>query len=307
MKKLHYLPLAALVLFTFSCDSDSETEDLKKEIAVSDDPVEVYQETKALIDLTQNLSSVGASAVPTDFDANSSFRVGNEFFCDFLEVFNSTEGCVSYAFTCTEDGDMLSTITYADGCTQAGEELSGTISVLTIDPFDVSKEEAKNIVTYDKLKIREGEINGTTTIIHDLLIQDAGLTMTSSDYSITKDGETIDIISSDTIFSGSILGEPPFTTSHDITFEATSSLGYAVTGVTTKELFSTSECKIDDTIDVFFPVEGTQELVVTGILGRDHELKLDYGNGTCDDTYTVTDEDGNVRTFDLRDDSEIIQ
>ncbi len=276
--------LIFIVSLLFSCrNNDNSTTPLA--------PDEIYTEETVSSGAFTNLSSlVNQNAVFSNSFGGRLETSALGFYKKYRESVNSitdnTCAVVKY-----EESSLSITIDYGDGCEVEGSFISGRITS-TISDYSISLTaiSLKMTVETENFFIDGTEISGTQVItstmsldggtinsINQTTVLKRGRITFPNKKTIAREGTWADVIT----FNEHT--EEDMQISRTGTSSGTNSGGTAYTSTITKALVMDSKCKLKDI--GFFPQSGTVSITLTA---RGDNIILDYGNGTCDETATVT-------------------
>tara|TARA_R110000796_G_scaffold37722_4_gene95333 strand:+ start:238487 stop:239350 length:864 start_codon:yes stop_codon:yes gene_type:complete len=278
MKKLNfYAAIAVTVITLWSCQKGDSSESQMSELSVSES-VEVMasvDEVEELID--QNIFYADSFLDFSGLTGKGDYHDRSGFFTT----------CATFEIV-TLENSVTVTISFDEGCTDCyGNEISGTITLMRTKENDTYN----SSITFTDLTINGYVVNGTKTYtrvaensngnpeitgtVDITIVTDAGIITKTGNKSVeVTAGSATDSYLDDEI---TITGSSIYTSADEIVISAE----------ITTPLVKLAECK--------YISQGIKEFTNNGAVSV-----LDYGDGTCDNTATLTDSDGVVTEIELR-------
>lgn len=310
LKYLSCLAISALLAFS-ACkkkEEDGPQEITRESVTKGNyDPNETPTERYLRIMRSLNASQSQSSQTTTSgMKTAKSAQAGNNI-CQLFNLQNSQTptGCFTRKIECEDNGNIIRYLyDYGNtGCDAGDQILVGKFiytfkGLYNFDEYDQDIDE-NQITTTNYQFINFGEVSspkynatGKQIITTDY---ETGETfgITEGTYEFISANEIIDIDLNATT-KGDAYG---IDTYNSTTINLKSDRGYTMTSETTTDLHYTSSCSInDETISTRLPISGKETIKIVEN-GKTVVLYGDYGDGECDDLYTITDEDGNVETI----------
>ncbi len=282
-------------------------------------PTEKYLRIMRTFSSTQSSTN---SAAEQGASSNTSAQKKAQFedidICSSIEQSFSdfdSEGCFKQYMECEEKGKIVRYVSdYGTvGCNAGDQILVGKIIYTFHDMFnmdfgipdeysdyaDYATKTAQSTTLNGEYEIigfgelSRPKVNGTGTNKTVGQADGSSVTDTEAEYEVIAANE---ILTADAHFeseSASTYASEDLTT-WEIFCE--SDKGYEIDMVTTSEILYKSECALNqETLDTRYPVKGTEKITITEN-GEVTVLDIDYGDGTCDMLFTITDKDGNTVT-----------
>ena len=268
--------LIMLILVFAACEKDQLRENDLDEQTV-DNFLSVNKKYQELKTITKDFHSFGFKKAKLKFFKSDSLNGDSTWFDDW-------ESCAEITQEILDDGGFKIVIDYGEeGCEEFGELIKGKITIIwRKENFNFTCTEI-----YENFSYGDVVINGTTTYTSsftDNMMSGDMVWEGSEDLTLTFGDEVITIKGK----FKEILTEESYTITEG-TYEFSSSKGYSFTYEITKPLVYLFSCE-----NVCIPVEGTEEISYTED-GETCNFVVDYGDGTCDNIYTVT---GNGETVE---------
>ena len=315
-KLISYLAFYGLFVFTACDKKDSEpteksnVEKVNREQITNGNynPNETTEERYFRI---KNLRDVLQGTTPGNEKSASGFKLlkQSQSVCSQiaagLEEENS-QNCEQASVDCRDGGAYVKVTTNygTEGCLYEGEMMVGEESIIYYDLFNLSEDDdlpsqfksELELVNYGEIVSPKVFAFGTANIYIDASTGELDNSEVDVDF---------EIISANEILKGDI-----FLTLKEQENEETGELisirtykrvynsdqGYSVIIETTEAVKNSNICNAMLATDEY-PISGNEKVTITE--GDSVEvLTVDYGDGSCDAVYTITDEDGNVTTME---------
>lgn len=296
-RKSILLGVLGALMFLAGCKGDDEgtTTVVVQEETEEDE----FQKINNVIQVARDL--VGSSS--TSFTATSA-KVATDSLefdlCSFYETaFEDVNGdqCFSFYVECVDGGAALKYVfDYGNGCSMAGETYTGIFACtfgLNYDNQDTVLYEFDNFgIDGDAITGSGVQVSAFDEVVFEIVVN------TTASYSIVSSEETITLDYSSEMTSGLE------STMLDMDYSGSSSKGFSFEGDASDITYKYECQEVYGFVSVIYPSSGTETFVITED-NQDVELVVDYGDGTCDDIYTITDEAGVTTSYSFKDDEPI--
>ncbi len=283
MKDMKKQLIYSLIIFIFAfaaCEKTQVTDNKVDEKTV-DNFLTVNKKYQDVKSITQNFRTFGLKKAKLKSFKSDSTSNDSTWVDDW-------ETCATITEMQLDNGGWQMIIDYGDeGCEEYGELVKGKITITwTETQSSFTGTEVYENLTYGDVVV-DGKVtySGSWTDMTNADFAWEGsedLVITSGDEQISLKGTFKEKMDNDfyIITEGS--------------YEYTSSKGYSFTYKITKPLVYNYSCE-----DAWIPVEGTEEISYTEN-GETADFTVDYGDGTCDNLYTVTS-DGETIEYNYED------
>lgn len=284
MKKLIIISLSLAMVALVSCDKDNDVTE-KKEAN--------FEKLKSL-----SLKSASVSKLKkSNAVANKSNMVSNTE-CWGDSTYYKYESCITPVRTVDSEGNVTLVYDYGtEGCKEYGSLIKGKFTIkyfkVNSDGVDPDKSTEKNYKTeekYENYSLDGFVMNGTMNM--SSIVQENKDIISVNEENIVytdPDGKTF---TSTSIYKD-IYNEDTYTVEKaDYNFEGE---GEIYKSKITKALVYNNKCE-----DSYIPVSGIEE-VYSKYEDQVEEFKIDYGNGTCDNKATIT-QNGETKEIDYSSD-----
>ncbi len=278
MKDMKRKIIYSLIIFIFAfaaCEKNQVTDNKVDETTV-DNFLTVNKKYQEVKNITKDFRTFGfkkakLKSFKSDSTSNDSTWVdGDSTWVDDWET------CATITDTTLEDGSWQMIIDYGtEGCDEYGELVKGKIIITwteTLSSYTATE-------VYENLTYGDATIDGTVTY------SGTWTDMTSADFSWEGSEDLVITFADEQITLKGTFKEKMDNESYTISegnYEFTSSKGYSYSYKITKPLVYNYSCE-----DAWIPVEGTEEISYTEN-EETTNFTVDYGDGTCDNLYTVT-------------------
>lgn len=278
MKDMKRKIIYSLIIFIFAfaaCEKNQVTDNKVDETTV-DNFLTVNKKYQEVKNITKDFRTFGfkkakLKSFKSDSTSNDSTWVdGDSTWVDDWET------CATITDTTLEDGSWQMIIDYGtEGCDEYGELVKGKITITwteTLSSYTATE-------VYENLTYGDATIDGTVTY------SGTWTDMTSADFSWEGSEDLVITFADEQITLKGTFKEKMDNESYTISegnYEFTSSKGYSYSYKITKPLVYNYSCE-----DAWIPVEGTEEISYTEN-EETTNFTVDYGDGTCDNLYTVT-------------------
>ncbi|MCF6242380.1 MAG: hypothetical protein L3J74_13655 [Bacteroidales bacterium] len=196
--------------------------------------------------------------------------------------------CATITDTVLEDGSWQTIIDYGEeGCDEYGELVKGKITITWTE----TQNSFTGTEVYENLSYGDITIDGTATYSSNWT------DMNSEDFAWEGSEDLVIDFGNEQITLKGTFKEKMDNVSYSITegnYEFTSSKGYSYSYKISKPLVYNYSCQ-----DAWIPVEGSEEISYTEG-SETTDFVVDYGDGTCDNLYTVTS-DGETVEYNFED------
>ena len=261
-----------LVLFMPSCDDSDDANVTAQEDAAE---VEAFEDYVGIMSIMRDLESFSLSGVSTDnLIENPGGRTSGRL---------ADGGCFSFDFERSEDGMFVYTYDFGEGCESRDMLLQGKVTI-TVGMGDEDSFFQQTV--YESFQSDDWSINGTETVegtyILDIsegfdLIVDIDYTL-ERDLDLSRCGKTQDYSLASTAVV-SIDEQAETVTGFEETLIDPENITY--TTFLVSALVRDFSCNPKET---FAYTEG-----ITNTVYNSGEFTIDYGNGTCDNLVTITE------------------
>jgi hypothetical protein len=265
-KQLIYL---IIFIFAFAACEKTQLTDNKVDEKTVDNFLTVNKKYQEVKKVTQNFRTFGFKKAQLKTFKNDSISDDSTWVDDW-------ETCATVTETQLDNGDWQMIIDYGDeGCDEYGELVKGKITITwaeTTTSYTVSE-------VYENLTYGDVTIDGTCTYSGNWN------EMSGMDFAWEGSENLVITYEDEQISLKGTFKEKMDDDSYIITegnYEYTSSEGYSYAYKITKPLVYSFSCE-----DAWIPVEGTEEISYTEN-NETTDFTVDYGDGTCDNLYTVT-------------------
>ncbi len=268
--------LIVLILAFAACEKDQLTENKVDEQTV-DNFLTVNKKYKEVKSITQDFRSFGFKKAKLKAFKTDTLDGDSTWVDDDSTWFGDWESCADITEEILDDGGYKIVIDYGEeGCDEFGEHIKGKITIIWHEEnFNFTCTETYENLSYEDMVI-DGTVTYSSSFSDNMMSGDMvwegseDLTFTFGDEVITMKGTFKELMTDETysVTEGS--------------YEFSSSKGYSYSYKITKPLVYLFSCE-----DAWIPVEGTEEISYTED-GETFDFVVDYGDGTCDNIYTVT-------------------
>jgi len=270
MKTKIIYSLIAFVLAFAACEKQDNVS--KQEDKALENVLTLNEKYQKIKNQTRNLRSVGVLSQVR----NKSLKNGGDD--DSTGIWEEWETCATITETKNNDGSYTMVMDYGtEGCMEYGTLIKGKITTtwkMTDTGFQFDE-------VFESFYMDEVTMDGEVIYHESSLGKDEQMSFVWSGNENLKftfdDGEVVDMTAT--------FKEKDDAESHTVlegAYTYVSSLGYSFSYEVTKPLVYSRICE-----ESFIPVEGTEKINYTD--GEENEeYVIDYGDGTCDNKYTIT-------------------